>query len=79
MLDLSLRVAERRSNSILGLQTGLILEYGIKNNNRKLSNFAGHGSVVQWIEYQIPVLRVEGSSPSGVTGSSAECEVRSPK
>lgn len=28
-----------------------------------------HGLVVQWIEYQIPVLRVEGSSPSEVTKS----------
>ncbi len=26
-----------------------------------------HGLVVQWIEYQIPVLRVEGSNPSEVT------------
>lgn len=26
-----------------------------------------YGSVVQWIEYQIPVLRVGGSSPFGVT------------
>jgi hypothetical protein len=25
------------------------------------------GSVVQWIEWQIPVLLVVGSSPSGVT------------
>lgn len=28
-----------------------------------------HGLVVQWIEYQIPVLRVEGSNPSEVTKS----------
>ena len=42
---------------------------------RKFPTFATNGSVVQWIEYQIPVLRVEGSSPSGVTGSGAKCEM----
>jgi hypothetical protein len=36
--------------------------------NEKIVNFGGHyGLVVQWIEYQIPVLRVEGTSPSEIT------------
>lgn len=33
------------------------------------------GPVVQWIEYQIPILRVVGSSPAGVTRNKKPCKL----
>ncbi len=38
-----------------------------KNINYPLYICAVSGPVVQWIERQIPVLKVGGSSPSGIT------------